>query len=205
MNLFIPAELNWKEKGLTVRQETKFPDADSTRLTFHCRKPQQLALKVRWPAWAQKGIQVTVNGAETKVDGKPGSYVGIEREWREGDVVEIRLPMSLRTEPLPGNNPRTVAIFVGPIVLAGELGTQGLEKITFWTHDQSDLVHVPTPRIPQLVCEPAELLGKLTPVPGKPMTWQTKGIGRPADVTLSPLYRLHYQRYTVYWKLTGSP
>jgi len=204
LNLFIPSELKWKAKGLTVRQETKFPETDNTRLSFHCRKPLSLSLKVRWPAWAQKGIQVTVNGEEAKIDGKPGSYVAIEREWREGDVVEIRLPMSLRTEPLPGNNRRIVAIFQGPIVLAGELGTQGLEKISFWTHDQSDLVRVPTPPIPQLVCEPAELIGKLAAVPGKPMTWQTKGIGRPAEVTLSPLYKLHYQRYSVYWKLLSE-
>ena len=204
VNLFIPAELNWKAKGLTVRQETKFPDTDSTRLTFHCQTPHRLVLRVRWPAWAQQGIQVTVNGTETKVDGKPGSYVGIQREWRDGDVVEVRLPMSLRTETLPGNNPRIVAIFDGPIVLAGQLGRQGLEKIKLWTHDQCDLIRVATPRIPQLVCEPAELVGKLEPVPGKPMTYQTKGIGRPAEVTLSPFYKLHYQRYSVYWKLCSE-
>ncbi len=201
VNLFIPAELNWKAKGLTLRQETKFPDTDSTRLTFHCGKPHSLLLKVRWPASAQKGMQVTVNGAAAKVDGQPGSYVGIQREWREGDVVEVRLPMGLRTEPLPGNNPRIVAIFHGPIVLAGELGTQGLEKINFWTHGQTDLVRVPTPPIPQLVCQPAELVSKLEPVSGKPITYRTKGIGRPVDVTFSPLYKLHYQRYAVYWEL----
>ena len=89
-------------------------------------------------------------------------------------------------------------------MLAGELGTQGLEKINFWTHDQSDLVRVPTPPIPQLVCEPAELVSKLAPLPGKPMTYQTKGIGRPAEVTLSPLYKLHYQHYAVYWKLLSE-
>ncbi len=204
LNLFIPSELNWKAKGLTIRQETRFPDTDRTRLEFHCQKPVSLALKIRWPAWAQKGMQLTVNGAEEKFAGKPGSYVDIQREWREGDVVEIRLPMSLRTEPLPGNNPRIVAIFQGPIVLAGELGTQGLDKFRFWTDDQTVLGRMPTPPIPQLVCEPDELIGKLAPVPGKPMTYQTKGIGRPAEVTLSPLYKLHYQRYAVYWKLGNS-
>src|SRR5271166_2087720 len=61
-----------------------------------------------------------------------------------------------------------------------------------------------TPQIPQLVCEPAELVGKLQPVPGKPLTYQTKGVGRPADVTLSPLYKLHYQRYSVYWNLISD-
>ena len=52
VNLFIPAELTWREKGLTVRQETRFPEQDTTRLTFRCQQPLELALKIRWPAWA---------------------------------------------------------------------------------------------------------------------------------------------------------
>ena len=146
-------------------------------------------------------MQVAVNGAEVKIDGKPGTYAGINREWKEGDTVEIRVPMSLRTEALPGQNPRNLAVLFGPVVLAGELGTEGLEKIDLWPHAQVDLNRVPTPSSPQLVCEPAELLGKLEPVPGSSMTYRTKGIGRPSDVTLSPLYKLHYQRYSVYWDL----
>ena len=201
LNLFIPSELKWKAKGLTVRQETKFPETDTSKLTFHCDKPVPLALKVRWPAWAQSGIHVTVNGTETKVDGTPGRYVAIEREWKDGDAVEVCLPMSLRTEDLPGQNPRIKAVLCGPIVLAGELGAEGLEKTNLWLKGQLDLNRVPTPNIPQLVCEPGELISKIEPVSGRPMTYQTKGIGKPADVTLSPLYKLHYQRYSVYWNL----
>ena len=201
LNLFIPAELRWKARGLTVRQETKFPENDSTKLTFHCEKPQAFALKLRWPAWALNGLHAAVNGAEVKLEGKPGSYVGIEREWKDGDVVEIRLPMALHTEDLPGNNPRIKAVLYGPIVLAGELGTEGLEKTNFWLKNQLDLNRAPTPRIPQLVCEPEELLSKIEPVVGNPLTFRTHGIGRPADITLSPLYKLHFQRYSVYWNL----
>jgi hypothetical protein len=193
--------LNWKEKRLMVRQDTQFPESDSSRLTFHCQKPNTLALKIRWPSWATKGMKVAVNGAAVQHDGKPGSYVTIEREWHDGDQVEIHLPMTLRTEELPGNNPRIVAVLDGPIVLAGELGTEGLAGINFWSGNQSELADLPTPRIPQFVCEPADLIAKLVPVPGKPLTYRTRGVGRPNDVTLSPLYSLHYQRYSVYWKL----
>jgi len=204
LNLFIASELNWKPKGLVVRQETQFPDTDASKLTFHCQAPVSLTLKVRWPAWAEKGITVDVNGAGVKMDGKPGSYVDIEREWREGDQVTIRLPMTLRTEALPGNNPRIEAVFRGPIVLAGELGTEGLDKVNFWPNGQTDEVHVPTPLIPQLVCEPSDLVHSLVPVAGKPLTYQTRGVGRPKDVTLIPLYKVHFQRYSVYWKLLAE-
>ena len=107
--------------------------------------------------------------------------------------------MSLRVEPLPGE-PKTVALFYGPIALAGELGTQGLEKLNLYTRDSLDLANVPTPDVPVLLCDPADLLKHIEPVAGQPLTFRTTGIGRPHDVTLSPYYRLHHQRFTVYWK-----
>ena len=97
-----------------------------------------------------------------------------------------------------------MAILYGPVVLAGELGTQGMEKLDLCTKGLLDLAAVPTPEVPVLVCDPAELLGHVEPVAGRPLTFRTKGIGRPRDVTLSPYYRLHHQRFTVYWKLLAE-
>jgi len=39
------------------------------------------------------------------------------------------------------------------------------------------------------------------PVPGRPMTWRTEGVGKPDEVTLIPYYQLFDERYSVYWKL----
>jgi len=112
--------------------------------------------------------------------------------------------MSLRVEPLPGE-PKTVAFFYGPVALAGELGTQGIEKINLYIKSQLDLAKVPSPDVPVLLCEPGDLLKHIEPVADKPLTFRTKGIGRPNDVTLSPYYRLHHQRYSVYWQcFTGA-
>ena len=198
LNLLIPAELTWREKGLVVRQETRFPEADSSRLTFHCQQPQALALKVRWPAWAQSGLTLAVNGKAAQVDGQPGSYVTLEREWRDGDQVEVRLPLSLRQESLP-NAANVVAFLYGPLVLAGELGTAGLERTSPYVRSQLDLAHAPTPPVPGLLGQPDELWNHITPVAGQPLTFRTQGLGKPQDVTLIPFYRLHHQRYTVYW------
>jgi len=178
VNLFIPSELTWKEKGLVIRQETKFPQSNTTRLTFHCAKPVKLTVKMRHPF---KG------------------YTDYEREWRDGDVLDFQFPMTLRVEPLPGD-PKTVAIFYGPIALAGELGTAGLDKLELCTKGQLDLAKIPSPDVPVLMCDPADLLKHIEPVAGQPLTFRTKGIGRPNDVTLSPYYSLHHQRFTVYWK-----
>jgi hypothetical protein len=229
VNLFISAEVTWREKGLVLRQETRFPEADTTRLTFRRQggppslggaateneqssrprpesapvpgqQPESPALKIRWPAWARAGMQITINGEQVAADGTPGSYVTLQRQWQDGDCVEVRLPMSLRIEAMP-DDPRMVALLYGPIVLAGELGTAGLENLSLHLRSQLDLARVPTPAVPALVCEPADLLTHVEPLPDRPLTFRTRGIGRPQDVTLVPLYRLHYQRYAVYWKL----
>ncbi|MGD0091209.1 MAG: beta-L-arabinofuranosidase domain-containing protein [Planctomycetota bacterium] len=226
VNLFIASELNWREKGLAVRQETKFPEQDTSKLIFKCRQPVTLGLRVRWPAWAGAGgtpavrtaglppasgsagvppasvpgLAVTINGEKVPVVGNPGSYITLEREWKDGDTVELKLPLFLRLETLP-NSPNIVALLYGPLVLAGELGTEGLEHFEFHARGQCDHVHVPTPDVPVFFGEAQDLLAKVVPVAGKPLTFQTQGLGKPRDVSLVPFYRLHYQRYSVYWNL----
>src|SRR5262249_6943237 len=61
-NLFIASELNWKEKKLRVRQETRFPEEDKTKLTMRCEKPTRLTLRIRYPGWAVNGMILTING-----------------------------------------------------------------------------------------------------------------------------------------------
>jgi len=197
VNLFIASELTWKEKGLVVRQETDFPESGLSRLSLKCREPLKLALKIRRPAWAAAGWALLVNGERQLPDGEPGSYVTVNREWREGDRIELRLPMDLRIEPLPGA-PEWVAFLQGPIVLAGELGVAGLPRL--YIRNQTELGRVPTPEVPVLVGDRASLLSHVRPA-RSPLTWRTENLGRPREVTLSPFYRLHHQRYSVYWQI----
>jgi uncharacterized protein len=201
VNLFMPSEVAWKEKGLVARQETQFPEGDTTCLALTCEKPVQLALKVRYPGWAQDGLTLKVNGSEQKVEGAPGSFITVNREWKSGDKVEVRVPMRLHVEVLPGAA-NTVAVLHGPIVLAGELGSEGMPNP--YAHSQTELNRVPSPAVPTFACDPGQLTAHLEPVAGKASTFRTKGIGQPADVTLIPLYALHHQRYSAYWKCVGG-
>ena len=199
VNLFVASELDWKELGVTIRQETKFPEQDTTTLTVSCGKPTVFDLMVRYPGWAQDGIEVKVNGEPVAVKAKPGSYVSLKRTWKQGDTVAVRVPMRLHTEALP-YSPKIVALMYGPIVLAGELGTEGIDPNALFLEGQLDLQHVPTPSVPVLVCEAARLLDNVKPVKRASLTFRTKGIGVPTDVTLIPFYRLQRQRYTIYWQ-----
>jgi DUF1680 family protein len=200
VNLYIASELAWREKGITLRQETRYPEEESARLTFTCAKPAALALRVRVPGWAQRGMAITVNGGPVSHGAKPGSFATLARTWKDGDRVEVRVPMDLRLEPMP-DNPSRAAVCYGPVVLAGELGTSGIAPPMPYAIKQSDFFKVKQPEMPVLLAGTRPVEEWVEPVPGKPLTFRTRGVGQPQDITLIALYRLAPQRYSLYWDI----
>jgi DUF1680 family protein len=200
LNLFIASELTWKERNLVVRQETRFPEEDTTRLTFQCPTPVPMTLKIRIPSWAHSGITVAINGKKQTTDSRPGSYVAIDRTWNSRDRVEIRLPMSLHLEALP-DDPKTIAILYGPIVLAGDLGKSGLDDLRRYGPSAPPLNRVVPITVPALVGEVKDVTSRLTPAAGAPLNFEMNGLGKPQDVRLIPFFRASDIRYTVYWKV----
>jgi len=186
VNLFIASELNWREKGLSLKQETRYPDADTMRFTFKTKKPVTLTVRLRYPAWATKGLSLWINDRPQTVNAKPGSFVEIRRTWKTGDRISLKIPMSLRLETLP-DNPHRVAILYGPTVLAGDLGS-------------GEQTGVNNPVLaPALITENKPLADWIRVVAGEPSTFETIGVGRPLDVKLYPFYRMHNRSYAVYW------
>lgn len=200
VNLFIASELAWREKGVTVRQETRYPEEETSRLTVHCAKPVLFALRVRYPGWARRGLTLTVNGNAVAHDAKPGSYVTVTREWRDGDCVAVTVPMDLRLEPMP-DNPTRAAVCYGPVVLAGELGTEGIEPPKPYAVKQSDFFKETPPPMPVLLAGPRPVGEWVAPVAGQPLTFRTQGVGSPKDLTLVAFYKLPPQRYSLYWDI----
>jgi len=201
VNLFIPSTLKWNEKGLTLTQTTRFPDQDKTRLRLTLRKPTRLTFNVRHPSWC-KVATVFVNGRRHTTSHQLGRYIAVQREWRTGDALEIHLPMTLRTEPLPGQS-EVVAVLYGPIVLAGRLGREGITPgadIIVNERTTGDVLKAEV-EVPVLVGEPQEVVRHIRPVRGRALTFQTKGIGHPQDVSLIPYYRIAHERYNIYWKV----
>jgi DUF1680 family protein len=186
LNLFIASELNWKTKGLKLRQETKYPDEASTRLTLTCEKPTELGLVIRRPWWATKAFEISVNGEKQAAAGQPGSFITINRAWKTGDAVEIAMPFSLYTEGFR-DNPRRFAFLNGPLVLCAEVDA----KKTF----------------PAVVAEDGHVLDGIKPLPDRPNTFAGSPdefrIANEPDakgVTLEPFYKMHGARaYAVYW------
>ena len=187
VNLFIASELTWNAKGLTVRQETKYPEQQSTRLVLTCKGPVELSLNIRHPYWAASGFQIAVNGQKQPADSKPGSYATVSRLWKSGDTVEVAMPMSLRTESMPDNK-KMVAFLYGPLVLCGPA--------------------VSPKEYPVVVREDGEVLSAVRPVPGEPLTFSGSSSvfcwpeGTAAgEVRLIPFYRQHSGPCVVYWNV----
>ena len=205
VGLFIPSELAWREKGVTLRMETRYPEEERVRLALRCERPTTFALRVRCPAWASRGLTLSVNGDRVAWDAKPGSFASLTREWKDGDRVEWTIPMRLRLEAMP-DNPSRAAICYGPVVLAGELGTEKMEPPRPYAVQQSDFFEKEEPpqTMPVLLAAGRPVEEWVEPVPGQPLTFRTKGVGRPAEVTLTAFYRLPPQRYSLYWDLLTS-
>ena len=200
VNLFIPSELTWKDQGLVVRQETRFPEEEATHLTVTAARPTRLAVSIRYPSWATSGMTLTVNGRAQPVSASRGSYVTIDREWKTGDRIDVRLPMMLRTEALP-DNPKMIAVMYGPLVLAGDLGRDGLDAIRRYGPSAPPVGRVKTPVVPAFVGDVAAITKTIVPDPAHPLQFKTAGLAQPHDVTLMPFYRIVDQRYTVYWNV----
>ena len=173
VNLFVASTVTWADRGVSIEQATRFPEEEGTTLVVHAKKPAAFTLHLRIPWWATRGAQVLVNGKAAEGRAKPSSYFPVQREWKDGDKVEVRLPMGLWAEPMP-DDPDLVAVLYGPLLLAG-LGA-----------DASPLV-----------ADAAAPAAWVKPVEGKPLTFRTEGVGR--DLTLVPLYRVLDEPYGVYW------
>ena len=116
VNLFISSELNWTEKKLRIRQDTDFPRQQSTKLTITTKQPADVAIQLRIPGWIQGG-DVKVNGKPLDAFSTPGSYLSLRGPWKNGDVIELSLPMGVHSCAMPDDE-TIQAPMVGPLVLA---------------------------------------------------------------------------------------
>ncbi len=206
VNLFIASELDWKENGVKLTQQTSFPAEESSRLTVSVAEPSRFSLMLRHPGWCD-GMIVKVNGEKVKTASAPSSYITLDREWRDGDVVELEMPMKVTIEEL-NYLPSYVSILRGPIVMAARFDNGApLPGLKADDHRWAHIAHGPLVSVfdtPLLIGNRKTLLKKLNemkPVEGKEMTYSAAGIfdSKFGDVELEPFFRIHDSRYMMYW------
>ncbi|WP_225840591.1 glycoside hydrolase family 127 protein [Rufibacter glacialis] len=208
LNLFLPSELTWQEKGLTVTQTTTFPLEEKSKVTLKLRKPQKFTFYIRQPGWVKgKQVKLLVNGKEALPTSTEKGYAGITRKWKSGDVVTISLPMHTQAEYLPDQSP-WVSFVHGPIVLAAVTGQSDMGSLQA---DGSRMGHVANGPLysledaPLLVSSEKDLATHLSPVVNKHFTFTLSGVvnqNQEQALELVPFYQIHDARYMVYWPVT---
>ena len=114
VNLFVPSEVSWK--GLTLRQETSFPEAETSALTVKVASPIRMPLRIRIPGWCV-GAAISVNGTQQRISCAPGTWALVDRTWSAGDRLTIDLPMHMTYVSVDSQHPKRVAVVYGPIVM----------------------------------------------------------------------------------------
>ena len=154
-------------------------------------------LRVRVPSWVARGGSARLNGKVLDGFAAPGGYLVLDRTWRDGDRIELSLPMALSSWPMP-DDPSLQAISYGPLVLAARMGNAGLGP---------DVLRA-EPTKPRKI---PEYKGQGLPTPsltghapwvrgedGRPLAFRTTAGERRE---LVPLYQILDERYSVYFKV----
>jgi DUF1680 family protein len=155
VNLYLPSRVNWRRGGrdVSLTQRTLYPLASEVLIEVETPKPETFAVRLRIPAWAGADTRVTVNGAAVTGDLRPGRFFEIQRTWRGGDRIALRIDRSIRLEAVDDQHPNVMALRLGPLAL-------------FATGDR----FLPFTR--------AELLNVRQQAPGASTYWVTTGGGR---------------------------
>src|SRR4029077_1173466 len=119
VNLFTPSSVNWTDGGgkYGLTQQTKYPLDNKVQINVAGSRPADYTIYVRIPGWTTSDAVLSVNGNRVSESVQPGAFASIRRTWKDGDRVELELPMPLRLEAVDANHPNLVALMRGPLVL----------------------------------------------------------------------------------------
>lgn len=193
VNLFVPSELNWKEKGIQLTQTNNFPYENATQLILKLKKSKAFSVNIRYPKWA-KNLQILVNGKSEPFTGTPSHYINLKRNWKNGDKIAIQFTMETKLEYLPdGSN--WAAFVRGPIVLAAKTSTNDLTGLYA---DDSRMGHeakgklYPINEAYALVDNSKNYVSKLQAIDN--MNFKMDSL------LLQPFYQIHDARYQMYFQ-----
>jgi hypothetical protein len=186
VNLYIPSELDWQERGARLALTTGYPFSEDIEFEIRTiKRPQSFAIALRIPGWCDNA-SISVNGKSTTATRADG-YAVLRRSWQSGDRVRLTLPGGLRCESI-GDDPNTIAFLNGPLVLAADLGAADAAF--------DDLA-------PALVG--TDILGPVQPVQGRASEFTMGAASRPANLALKPFFQAYDRRTALYFRrLTQS-
>jgi hypothetical protein len=117
--LYSPCEVTTTVRNTAVHilEETEYPFRGSVRMKIQPATAVRFPLRLRIPAWV-RGPAILVNGLPVDAPQDAG-FAKIERTWKAGDVVELRLPTPPRL--VKGYND-SISVMSGPLVFSFPIG-----------------------------------------------------------------------------------
>ena len=201
VNQFFPSALQWRQKGVACHQSTEFPLEEGSVLCFD-QADTDFELRIRIPSWCKDEFALKLNGKKIGYT-LTGGYASVRRTWHKGDELTIALPMHLYAEPL-ADDPGTIALFYGPMVLAADLGKEGLTSERINTTDN----------FYGGVKEPWQVKFEMPSLTGNPqklnwikkekadMQFSTSRTSNGQFLLFRPLYQIYNCRFADYFKIT---
>jgi uncharacterized protein len=127
VNLYIPSTARWTQDGAQVvlTQKSEYPYDSHVHFEVKTSKPAEFAVNLRIPSWAERA-SIAVNGKRETA--QAGSFARLQRQWKNGDHIDVELPLTTRLEAVDPQHPETVALMSGPLVLFAM--TDGEPKVT---------------------------------------------------------------------------
>ena len=119
VNLYVPSRLTCTQGGarITLTQNTNYPHRPESEIQISADKPGLFSVFLRIPAWAGPGTSIAVNGKRIVAGPDPGKFARVERNWANGDRIQIDFDMPTVLEPVDPQHPNLRAPVRGPLAL----------------------------------------------------------------------------------------
>lgn len=116
VNLYAASSVKWG--AVTVTQQTLFPESDKVSFTVSVHEPKEFGLKVRVPAWLAGPMKAKINGEPVSLQADGSHWAGLHRTWKDGDKLDLQLPMGFWVSRLDPEKGFPAAIMYGPVTMA---------------------------------------------------------------------------------------
>ena len=197
VNLYMPGTYEWEEKGLTFTVETTYPYSDKVQIKVAGTGSANINLRA--PSWLESDM--TVKADNKTYISKGGEYLAISNEWKDGDIIDITIPMSVTVynSRIDGQ----AAYQYGPVVLAADLGSvSDVSGVNEYISNETKIDSV-TADVPYIVGNSSNLDKYIDTVDTDKLMFKIKAENSSTgkDIELKPFYEIHHSFYTVYFNV----